>query len=138
MQIKLKTDHIPRELGLVPVQGEVVSKFRGDDKLCVGNEVSFRVALHPDDSQVIFGWYNTQLGEFKEAKFLEVFLDGIPPKCEVSDCRVLIVGAPSTTPSAHVPTEKELWDQPAEWDNSERARHYTTRPRSTAYGPGGC
>ncbi|MBE9103370.1 hypothetical protein [Vacuolonema iberomarrocanum] len=117
VQVKFNPDLIQRESGIVPVQGEVVTKFRGDDKLSVGDEVCFAVALYHNRNEVFLGaWSWTHIDEFNEAEFLEVFLDGDPPNCGVHDYSVLLIDAPSTSPRANVPTEKELSDQLAEWE----------------------
>ena len=121
VQVKLNRDPIQREPGIVPVQGEVVTKFRGDDKLSVGDEVRFSVALYRNRDEIFPGaWGWTHIDEFNEAGFLEVFLDGAPPMCEVADYSVLLIDAPSTSPRAHVPTEKELSEQLAEWQSHDK------------------
>jgi hypothetical protein len=118
VQVKHDRDVIHETTGIVPVRGRVVTVFRGDNKLRVGDEVRFSAAIYHDPDEVPpGGWSWTHIASFNNAEYFELFLNGKPPLCEVADYTILIIGAPSKTPQAHVPTKQELSRQVAEWES---------------------
>jgi hypothetical protein len=62
--------------------------------------------------------------EFEKATYLEAFLDGIPPHCEVSRSQCFVIAPLSNSPQVAVPTEEEL---AAEWATFRSGRGFATR-----------
>jgi hypothetical protein len=107
--------------GMVPVAGRVVAVFRGDGKLNSGDEVRFSAAVYRNPNEIPpGGWSWISKDAFSNAEYLEVFLNGEPPNCEVADYQVLVIDTPTQSPRAHVPTEDELAEQLAQWESKRR------------------
>lgn len=97
---------------LTPVQAEVVAKvvrvFRTDGGLRVGSDVRFCVAVCRDGDDRPYGEPWMLFVKFKYAKHMEVFLDGTPPDCEVSNRQVAVILRLTDGPSMRVPSREEL------------------------------
>ena len=82
----------------VPVKGRVVRVFRSGGALKVGDEVEFSVhVFRPGDDfwpGPTFMTYET----FMQATHMEVYLNGNPPRCEVSLDECVTIEAPSRRP----------------------------------------
>jgi hypothetical protein len=48
------------------------------------------------------------LADFKAARYMEAFLDGTPPECQLACSQSFVIAALSDTPSIPVPTEEEV------------------------------
>jgi hypothetical protein len=85
--VQVKLDRQPiYEPGTVSLSGRVMTVFRGDDRLAIGDKVHFFVSAyrHRDDVTPWGGAY-THVDVLNKAKFMEVLLDGDPPYCLVTD-----------------------------------------------------
>jgi len=75
-------------VGNLRVRSIVRRLFRGDQKLSVGDTLTFIV---PICDKVLDGPCSIHPEDFDEADFMEVFLDGEPPDCKmVEDCFYVI------------------------------------------------
>jgi hypothetical protein len=123
VQVKLTHHTSAQATDIVPVQGYVATIFRGDDKLKCGNEVRFSAAVYRNVEEIFpSGWLWTQLDSFNKAEYLEVFLNGVPPDCELADYKILIIDAPTESPIAQLPSEDEYLEQFAEFNSRGRPR----------------
>jgi hypothetical protein len=83
----------------VPVAGRVRRIFRGDEGLRLADEVLFSVAVcRPRDRIPCGGGLWMQLADFEGARYLEVFLEGTPPRCQVVCSQAVVIEAPSDAP----------------------------------------
>ena len=94
------------------VRAKVLRVFRGDDQLPVGSEVRFSVAVARTDDDREYGrpWMLPSI--FESAKYMEVFLDGSPPECEICSSQAAVILKPIDSPSMRVPSESELDGMP--------------------------
>jgi hypothetical protein len=60
------------------------------------------------------------LADFEAARYMEVFLDGTPPKCHLPCSQRYVIAALSDTSSIPVPTEEEVT---AAWAAFHRTAH---------------
>ena len=88
--VQVKIRHVQSNVatpGQARVDAEVIRIFRGQHALKLGNE-NFK--------DVPFGgtiW--TNYNDLQAAKYLEVFLDGLPPECAVALWQLVIIDSPS-------------------------------------------
>ena len=89
------------------VEATVVSVFRGKDLIRVGERLCFGVGVtRPGDCLPESGVVWQPDAAFREARFVEVFLNGDPPACEVALSQIMLLDAPSDGPRmrGHYPT----------------------------------
>ena len=98
VQLQLeKTGDCGQSLGERQVHGLVVRVFRTDGRLKSGDRIEFplwvcRPGDPPTGETFIFD------DAFSRAEYLEAFLTGTPPKCEIAACEFCVVAAPSDRP----------------------------------------
>ena len=120
VQVELAHAGVVKTPAHVPVTGHVRRIFRGDDRLGLGDEVHFKVAVcRPGDSLPPGAGPWRHLRDFEAAKYMEVFLDGTPPECQVVLGQCFVIAAPLDTPSMPAPTEEEVAAAWAAFDRQE-------------------
>lgn len=67
----------------VRVEGRVVSVFRGDGRLRVGDRVTFAVRVFREDDEITPGPAYLPYEELVRATHIEAYLNGNPPLCEI-------------------------------------------------------
>ena len=103
----------PRVIGQTPayvaVSGWVGRVFRGDGAIQPGDLVRFRVAVcRPGDSIPVGGQLWVPLENFAPARYLEVFLNGVPPECEVAGSGYRVIEKFTHAPCVAAPTDEEV------------------------------
>jgi hypothetical protein len=88
----------PRTRAAVPVQGHVVRVFRSGGALHVGDEVRFSVNVRPSGERIMPGLTFMPYDTFIRANYMEVYLDGSPPECEVPLDECVVIDAPTRSP----------------------------------------
>ena len=88
--------------GKVKVKAQVATVFRGSTSLKVGDQVTFEIAVtrktdHPD-SLPYGGQIWTDFDKLEAARFMEVFLNGEPPDCEVALWQSKLINSVTTSP----------------------------------------
>lgn len=88
--------------GNVKVKAQVATVFRGSNSLSAGDHVTFEVAVtrptdHPD-SLPYGGQIWTNFDKSEAARFMEVFLNGDPPDCEVALWQSKLIDSVTITP----------------------------------------
>lgn len=87
----------------VRVDAEIRRKFRGIASFRVGVVISFNVSVLRGDEPVqiipIGGTRWTNYGDLLRAKYLEVFLDGEPPNCQVALWQSAIIAELTSQPT---------------------------------------
>ena len=84
--------------GAVPVKGRVVRVFRSGGALKVGDEVQFSVHVYRPGDDIWEGPAFMRYDTFMQAKYMEVYLNGNPPQCEVALDECVTIEAPSRRP----------------------------------------
>ena len=95
-----------------PVTCRVCRVFCGND-LHVGDTVRFEVSVCREGDDIPAGgvlW--SSYDDFQKARYLEAFLEGNPPDCEVACSHTYFIEELSDKPEIVVPTEEEV---AAEW-----------------------
>jgi hypothetical protein len=93
--------------------GKVMRVFRGDDRLCVGSDVRFSIAVAKIEDDRPFGGEPWMLfTKFQIAKYMEAFLEGTPPVCEVCLGQVAVIWKLTDSPSMRMPSAEELENLP--------------------------
>jgi hypothetical protein len=107
VQLQLKKPlSIPRVAGDVQVQGRVVRVFRTDGRLALGDCVGFVVfACNPGDEPT--GPAYIYLDDLTKARYMEIYLYGDPPECELAAYEFTLVSGPSDEPLL-TPRELEM------------------------------
>jgi hypothetical protein len=86
----------------VRVDAEVVRVFRGEHAMKSGDRVHFSVSVLTGDEELdcvpVGGTIWTNYAALQLARFLEVFLDGTPPACEIRLWQQTILEAPTAQP----------------------------------------
>ena len=82
----------------LPVEGRVVRVFRGKGGLSLGQQVTFSVHVCRRGDNIWPGPKFMRYEDFTGARYMEVFLNGAPPGCEVALDEVSIVERPSRRP----------------------------------------
>lgn len=103
----------PPAIGQTPahvlVSGWVGRVFRGDGALQPGDWVHFRVAVCRSGDPVPCGgelWMDVQ--DLAPARYLEVFLDGVPPECRVAGSRCQVIEKFTHAPRIAAPAAEEV------------------------------
>ena len=123
VQVELAYTPVTDTPTYAPVAGCVRRVFRGDERLGLGDEVHFSVAVRrPEDSIRPGGDLWMDLRAFEAAKYMEVFLNGTPPDCELADYRSFVIAGPSDAPCVPVPTEEEVATAWAEFHGRGKRR----------------
>ena len=100
--VQVKIRHVQSNVatpGQARVDAEVIRIFRGQHALKLGDAVRFVVSVltgNENFKDVPFGgtiW--TNYNDLQAAKYLEVFLDGLPPECAVALWQLVIIDSPS-------------------------------------------
>ncbi len=90
----------------VRVDAEVVRVFRGQPSLQPGDRVHFTVSVlqgdEPWDRIPVGGTLWTNYPALQATRFLEVFLDGAPPACEIRLWQHALLDAPTDQPTMHI------------------------------------
>jgi hypothetical protein len=115
-QVRILKVEIPKRTPAhVLVQAEIVHTFRGPTTYAPGAFVRFRVSVlkgdEPLDRIPIGGTIWKNLNDLVGAEFIEVFLNGEPPDCEVDLWQSAIISEPSSSPdldSGNVTLGREL------------------------------
>lgn len=93
----------------VPVRGVVRRIFRGDGHLHLGDGIQFTVAVCRLRDNVISNGENwLPLSSIVGASFMEVFLNGDPPNCEVACYQYRVINELSESARLRVPTPEEV------------------------------
>jgi hypothetical protein len=109
VQIELAHATVGETPAHVPVIGRVRRIFRGDDCLRLGDEVHFSVAVcRPGDDLAPGGHQWMYVRHLERATYMEAFLDGTPPECQVARSQCFVIPALSNAPWKLVPTEEEV------------------------------
>jgi hypothetical protein len=109
VQVEVAHATIAQTPARVPVTGRVRRIFRTDGRLGLGDEVHFSVAVcRPGDCIAPGGDRWMYLWLFERTTYVEAFLDGTPPECQVARSQCFPIPALSDTPSVTVPTEAEI------------------------------
>ena len=92
--------------GNLGVQGRVVRIFKGDSRLKIGDRVEFSVAIVVDPECLLDGGLTLPYDELLRARYLEVCLNGVPPRCNTVIDLHDIVPEPTDSPQIAVDTER--------------------------------
>ena len=107
---------MPRDGGETRVQGQAIRVFRTDGRLAVGDRVAFRLWVCRE-GDIPTGPAYIYYDAFVEATYLEAYLHGTPPECELAAYEFRVIDAPSDEPTL---TVEELEGMLAQF---ERAGH---------------
>jgi hypothetical protein len=88
----------PKTPGAVPVKGRVVRVFRSGGALKVGDEVEFSVHVCRRGDDFWEGPSFMPYETFMEATYMEVYLNGNPPRCEVALDEHVTIETPTRRP----------------------------------------
>jgi hypothetical protein len=114
VQVELVRDLEP-DLGPRRVQGRVVQVFRGDGRVVPGDEITFRLWLCEPRKEPTGECY-VYLSDFSRVRYIEAYLLGSPPKCEIAGNEFAVIYSPSQTPRLTVGDLEEL---DAQWAKAE-------------------
>lgn len=110
VQVELnRTPAIGQTPAYVPISGWVRRSFCRDGMLKLGDIVRFQVAVcRPGDPLPCGGelWMDVQ--DLAPARYLEVFLDGVPPECRVAGSGRCVIEKLTDAPCAPAPTAEEI------------------------------
>ncbi|HMO93832.1 MAG TPA: hypothetical protein PKD64_16725 [Pirellulaceae bacterium] len=99
----LNVEMTERTPAQVRVDAEICRKFRGPESFRVGVIVSFAVSVLSGDERreivPIGGTRWTNYGDLLRAKYLELFLDGEPPACQIALWQSAIISALTSQPT---------------------------------------
>lgn len=115
------------ELGHVRISARVVRVFRGSSRLRAGDGVAFELSVCNRGAHAPPGgtWW-TPAEKLAKARFMEVFLEGALPTCQVSLWQSQIVEVPSRRP------QMGLWKLEPGWRDSlrflDRLRFLKSKP----------
>jgi hypothetical protein len=108
VQVRLDQDAqpliVPSEIS---VRGTVVRVFKSDGRLRCGECVGFHIwVCQPGDEPTgqAFVYYE----QFSQASYVEAYLRGAPPNCELAAYEFVLISAPSDQPSMTVAQLQEL------------------------------
>ena len=108
VQLELDQKAAPVEVpSIVVVQGRVVRLFRSDSRLKSGDRLGFKIwVCQPGDEPTgpAFVYYK----EFMSASYVEVYLHGNPPNCELAAYEFALISAPTDQPSMTIAQLQEL------------------------------
>jgi len=90
--VQVELSGLPSDLqtpAAIPVQGCVVRIFRGDSSLSIGDTLAFHVNVCRRDDRIPCGPAYMLYDEFLRARYLEIFLNGTPPRLEgLDECKI--------------------------------------------------
>lgn len=113
-----------RTPGQARVQAEVVRVFRGAADVAPGTPVNFHVSVltgdEPRERIPIGGTLWTNYADLHAAGYLEVYLDGTPPDCQIRLWQQAILAAPTDRPT--MPCPLAIVQLPKSW--LRRALHW--------------
>ena len=92
----------------IPVEGRVLQIFRGDSSLSLGDELIFDVRVCRESDTLPFGPSFMLYDRFISTRYMEVFLNGIPPRCNVPLNNCTILSTPTGTPQLPAPRLEDL------------------------------
>jgi hypothetical protein len=96
VQVELVTGSEPL-LGPKRVQGRVVQVFRGDGRVVPGDQIAFRLWVCESGKEPTGECY-VYRNDFIRARYIEAYLHGSPPKCEIAGNEFTLIDSPSETP----------------------------------------
>jgi hypothetical protein len=113
LHVQVDVTEVPRELpalGVVRISARIARIFRGRHLLRLGDDVSFEISVCERMTDIPTGgtWW-IQADALARAQFMEVFLDGTPPGCQVALWQSTIIDAPSARP------RMGLWSHEPGW-----------------------
>lgn len=101
----------------VRVNAEIIRVFRGEPRLVPGDRVHFSVSVLTGDEELdrvpIGGSIWTNYAALQSARFLEAFLDGTPPDCEIRLWQLAILDTPTDRPTMVV--QAAVVNSPLSW-----------------------
>jgi hypothetical protein len=106
VQVELVTGPEPL-LGPRRVQGRVVQVFRGDGRVVPGDQIAFRLWVCEPGKEPTGECY-VYRNDFIRARYIEAYLHGSPPKCEIAGNEFTLIDSPSQTPCLTVGDLEEL------------------------------
>lgn len=100
--VQVEIRHVQRNVatpGQACVDADVIRIFRGQHALKLGDAVRFVVSVLTGNESLddvpIGGTIWTNYNNLQEARYLEVFLDGLPRECAVALWQLAIIDSPS-------------------------------------------
>lgn len=113
LHVQVDVTEVPRELpvlGAVRISARVARIFRGRHLLRLGDEVSFEISVCKRMADIpTNGTWWIQAEALARAQFMEVFLEGTPPSCQVALWQSTIIDAPSARPRMGLWRHKPGW-----------------------------
>ena len=110
--------HVQVELTRVPqdfqtpaailVEGRVVQIFRGDSSLSVGDKLIFDIHVFRKGDKLPCGPSFMLYDKFIATRYVEVFLNGIPPRCNVPLDNCIMLSRPTPTPQLPEPALEDF------------------------------
>lgn len=108
-QVQVELLDVPRgfaqRYGNLAIKGRVVRIFKGDSRLKIGDRVEFSVAVIVDPECLVDGGLALPYDELLRARYLEVCLNGVPPRCDTVIDLYDIVPEPTDSPRIAVDTD---------------------------------
>jgi hypothetical protein len=102
--------------GYVAVCASVRRVFRGEPLLRSGDLVNFSVPIYWDKRRILLGESWMSHVDFERGRFIELFLDGIPPECTICASQYKMIAAPSELPEMQIPTKEQLAEEWAKFE----------------------
>jgi hypothetical protein len=106
VQVELVTEREPL-LGPRRVQGRVVQVFRGDSRVVPGDQIVFRLWVCEPGKEPTGECY-VYRNHFIRARYVEAYLHGSPPRCEIAGNEFTLIDSPSEKPYLTVGDLEEL------------------------------
>jgi hypothetical protein len=106
VQVELVTAREPL-LGPRRVQGRVVQVFRGDGRVVSGDQIDFRLWVCEPGKEPTGECY-VYRNDFIRARYVEAYLHGNPPGCEIAGNEFTLIDSPSETSYLTVGDLEEL------------------------------
>ena len=98
IQLELTNNqNMPFKLGEVRVQGQVVSVFRTDGRLTDGDQIVFKLWVCREGDEPTGPAY-VYYDDFMHMVYMEAYLYGNPPECELAAYEFCPISAPSDEP----------------------------------------
>ncbi len=124
LHVQVELTLIPRDFqtpAAVPVESRLVRIFRGPSSLSLGQQVRFSLHVYRHGDVILPFPAFVLYDRFRMARYMEVFLNGTPPACEVALDEWEILDRPTTTPQ--LPASRlEYFVERVKWTLRQRAR----------------
>ena len=116
--VQLELTRVPQEFqtpAAIPVEGRVLQIFRSDSSLSLGDKLIFEVHICRRGDEIPLGPSFMQYENFLSMRYMEAFLNGVPPRCNVPLDNCTMLSAPTRTPQLPA-SRREYLVEKLKWD----------------------